>query len=180
MVNLGARVSLAPDCEPEAYGATPIIVHDAAGREVRSEGRGRELELLDIVQFVELDDGERVASAPDETKLIARLGWSAVELREEVRRIVYDDGDRWPAGAPMAGLERRGVSADGAALAALPLVLECDDEVIAQYAIQRRAPSRIRRKTTVSIRLGRSTTQTPLLHARAITCPACRSSRCDP
>jgi hypothetical protein len=40
----------------------------------------------------------------------------------------------------MAGLERRGVSADGAALAALPLALECDEEVIAQYAIQRRAP----------------------------------------
>jgi hypothetical protein len=35
----------------------------------------------------------------------------------------------------MAGLESRGVSADDAALAALPLVLEVDDEVIAEYGI---------------------------------------------
>src|SRR5687768_17914396 len=125
MLSLGARVSLAPDREPEAYGSTLIRVHHADGREVRSEVRGRELELLDIVLFVQLDDGERLASGLGETRLIARLGWSAEQLREEVSRVVYDDGDRWPRWRDLiSGLERRGVSADDAALAALPLVLE--------------------------------------------------------
>jgi hypothetical protein len=45
-------------------------------------------------------------------------------------------------------------------------------------------PGRTRSYTTAAPRgrraLGRSPTQTRLLHARAITCPACRSSRCDP
>ncbi len=134
MARLGARVSLAPDRAPEAYGATLIRVHDAAGREVRREVRGRELEVLDVVLFVVLDDGERVASAPGETRLIARLGGSAEQLREDVRRIVYDDGDRWPRWLDlMARLESRRVSADDAALAALLLVLEFDDEVVALY-----------------------------------------------
>jgi hypothetical protein len=54
-VGLGASVSIAADQEPEAYGATLIRFHDAAWREVRSEVRGRELDLLDIVLFVELE-----------------------------------------------------------------------------------------------------------------------------
>jgi hypothetical protein len=134
MVRLGTRVSIAPDREPEAYGATLISVHDAAGRRVRTEVRGRELEVLDIVLFVELDDGERVATAVGANRLIIRLGESAEQLREDVRRIVYDDGDRRPRWHDlMAGLESRGVDADDAALAALPLVLEFDDEVLALY-----------------------------------------------
>jgi hypothetical protein len=40
MVSLGASVSIAPDQEPETYGATLIRVYDAAGREVRTEVRG--------------------------------------------------------------------------------------------------------------------------------------------
>jgi hypothetical protein len=134
MVRLGAHVSLAPDRAGETYGATLIRVHDAAGREVRREVRGRELEVLDIVLFVERDDGERVASAPGETRLIARLGGSAEQLRQDVRRIVYDDGDRRPRWLDlMARLESRGVSGDDDALAALPLVLEFDDKVVALY-----------------------------------------------
>jgi hypothetical protein len=134
MVRLGARVSLAPDREPEPYGATLLRVHDAAGLEVRSEVRGRELEVLDIVLFVELDDGERVTTRLGETKLIARFEHSAEQLRADVRRMVYDDGDRSPRWADlMAGLQGRGVSADDAALGALPLVLEFDDGLAALY-----------------------------------------------
>ena len=49
--------------------------------------------------------------------------------------MVYDDGDRTPRWAGlMADLASRGVQADDAALAALPLVLEFDDEVAALYA----------------------------------------------
>ena len=134
MVRLGARVSLAPDREPERYGATLAKVYDASGREVRREVRGRELEMLDIVLFVELDDGDRVATRLGEIKLAARLEESAEQLRAEVLRIVYDDGDRTPRWAGlMADLESMGVNADDAALAALPLVLEFDDEVLAVY-----------------------------------------------
>jgi hypothetical protein len=74
MVRLGARVSIAPDRAPGAYGAPLIRVYDAAGGEVRTEVRGRELEVLDIVLFVELDGGERVATAVGENRLVARLG----------------------------------------------------------------------------------------------------------
>jgi hypothetical protein len=134
MVSLGASVSIAPDQEPETYGATLIRVYDAAGREVRSEVRGRELEVLDIVRFVELDDGERVATDPGETRLIARLDRTMEELREQVRYLVYDDEDRWPRWRElMAVLKDRGVRADDPAIAALPLILEFTDEVIALY-----------------------------------------------
>ena len=136
MVRLGARVSLVPDRGRQAYGATLCVVHDAAGREVRRELRGRELELLDIVLFVELDDGERVACRPGETTLATRLPWSADQVRQEVRRIAYDDGDRpdrprWRD--LMAGLESRGVGASDAALAALPFALELDDPLTARF-----------------------------------------------
>ena len=96
MVSLGALVSIAPDQESEAYGATLIRVYDAAGREVRSEVRGGELELLDIVVFIELDDGERVLTTPGEIRLLARLDGTMDELRERVREMVYDNGDHWP------------------------------------------------------------------------------------
>jgi hypothetical protein len=134
MVRLGARVSLAPDRAPEAYGSPLIRVHDAAGRELRREIRGRELELLDIVPFVELDDGERVATGPGKIRLIVGLGGSAEQLRERVRRMVYDDGDRRPRWLDlMSGLESRGVGADEAGIATLPFVFEFDDEVRALY-----------------------------------------------
>jgi hypothetical protein len=134
MVSLGASVSIAPGQEPETYGATLIRVYDAAGREVRTEVRGRELEVLDIVTFVELDDGERVATTPGEARLIARLDGTMEELREEVGRMVYDDGDRWPRWRNlMAALKNRGVHADDPAIAALPLILEFTDEVLALY-----------------------------------------------
>ena len=136
MTRLGVHVSLAPDREPEAYGAILLRVHDASGREVRSEARGRELEVLDIVLFVELDDGDRAQTRPGETRLIARVDWSAGQLRERVRRMVYDGGDRTPRWFElMAALESRGLGADDYALAALPLVLEFDDEVAARYGI---------------------------------------------
>ena len=134
MVSLGASVSIAPDQEPEAYGATLIRVHDAAGREVRSEPRGRELELLDILIFIELDDGERVSNAPEEIRLLARLDGTMDELRERVEQMVYDDGDRWPRWRNlMAALNARGVRADDPAIAALPLTLEFTGEVLALY-----------------------------------------------
>jgi hypothetical protein len=135
MARLGAHVSLAPDREPEAYGAILLRVLDAAGREVRSEVRGRELEVLDIVLFVELDDGDRVPTRPGETMLIARIGWSAGQLRERVRRIVCDNRELRPWRELMVGLESRGLRADDSVLTALPLVLEFDDEVAALYGI---------------------------------------------
>jgi hypothetical protein len=134
MVSLGASVSTAPDQEPENYGATLIRVHDAAGREVRSEVRGRELEVLDIVLFIELDDGQRVSTTPGEIRLIARLDGTMNELRERVGQMVYDDGDRWPRWRKlMAALKTRGVHADDPAIATLPLILEFTDEVRALY-----------------------------------------------
>jgi hypothetical protein len=132
MVRLGARVSLVPDSGSRAYGAPLITYNDAAGREVKHEFRGRELELLEIVQFVDLDDGERVATRPGESTLETRLPWSAEQVRDEVRRMVYDDGDRQPRWLRLkAGLEARGVRVDDAALGALPL--ELDDLVVARY-----------------------------------------------
>jgi hypothetical protein len=101
----------------------------------KSEVRGRELEVLDIVLFVELENGDRVLSRQGETTLIARLGWSSGQLHDRVRQIVNDTRDRAPRFELIAGLERRGLSVDDSALAALPLVLEFDDEVTALYGI---------------------------------------------
>jgi hypothetical protein len=120
-------VSLAPDNGWSAYGAPLVVVHDAAGQEVRRELRGRDLELLDIVTFVELDDGERVATRPGETMLTTALPWDANQIRDDVRRIVYDDGDRpdrprWRD--LLADLERRGVAANDAALDRRPFAVE--------------------------------------------------------
>ena len=135
MVRLGASVSIAPDQEPETYGATLIRVHDAAGREVSSEVRGRELEVLDIVIFIELDDGERVLTTPGEIRLIARLDGTMDELRERVEQMVYDDGDRWPRWRNlMAALKAQDVHADDPTIAALPLTFEFTDEVLGLYA----------------------------------------------
>ena len=135
MVSLGASVSIAPDQEPETYGVTLIRVHDAAGREVRSEVRGRELEVLDIVMFIELDDDERVSTTPGEIRLIARLDGTMDELRERVEQVVYDDGDRWPRWRNlMAVWNTREMHADDPTIAALPLTLEFNDEVLALYA----------------------------------------------
>jgi hypothetical protein len=136
MVCLGARVALVPDRGEWAYGATLQVVCDRSGREVRRELRGRELEVLDIVLFVELDDGERVASRPGENMLATRLPWTADLVRDDVRRIAYDNGDRpdrprWRE--LLAGLESRGVRASDAALPGLPFVLELDDSVTARY-----------------------------------------------
>jgi hypothetical protein len=134
MVSLGASVSIAPDQEPKTYGTTLIRVHDAAGHEVRSEVRGRELEVLDIVLFIELDDGERVSTTPGEIRLIARLDGTMDDLRERVGQMAYEDGDRWPRWRNlMAALKTRGVHADDPAIAALPLILEFSDEVLALY-----------------------------------------------
>lgn len=69
MVRLGARVSLAGDRGSQAYGATLVVYRDSAGRETKRELRGRDLEVLDIVLFVELDDGEGVATAPESAPL---------------------------------------------------------------------------------------------------------------
>lgn len=108
--------------------------NDAAGRAVKHEFRGRELELLEIVQFVDLDDGERVATRPGESTLETRLPWSAEQVGDEVRRMVYDDGDRQPRWLRLkAGLEAREVRVDDAALGALPLELEFDDLAVARY-----------------------------------------------
>lgn len=134
MVLLGARLSLVPDRGSQAYGAPLVWYRDAAGRHLKSESRGRELELLDIVLFVELDDGGRVRTPPRESTLAARFPWSAGHVREDVRRMVYDDGDRQPRWLGlMEGLKERGVRTHDAALAALPLELEFDDAVIARY-----------------------------------------------
>jgi hypothetical protein len=68
--------------------------------------------------------------------LATRLPWTADLVRDEVRRIAYDNGDRpdrprWRE--LLAGLESRLVRASDAALAGLPFVLELDDSVTARY-----------------------------------------------
>ena len=55
--------------------------------------------MLDIVVFIELDDGERVSTPPGEIRLIARVDGTIDYLRERVGQMIYDDGDRWPVGA---------------------------------------------------------------------------------
>jgi hypothetical protein len=62
-----------------------IVVQDRTGRIVRTEVCGRDLELLDIVQSVELDDGSQTEAWPsslrvefhrhdDKTRLVVREG----------------------------------------------------------------------------------------------------------
>ena len=90
MVRIGPGVSLAADRSPHRYGATMIWVHDRARNLVRTEVRGRDVELLNIVQFVELDDGQRVTS-PEQTSAIFSLDSGVDELRERVRQTVYQE-----------------------------------------------------------------------------------------
>jgi hypothetical protein len=56
--------------------------------------RGRDLELLDIVQFVELDDGRRVRTT-EQSLLSVAVDSKLDELRERVRELVHTGGDRY-------------------------------------------------------------------------------------
>ena len=132
MVRMGARVSIA--AAPPGYGAPMQRVHDQAGRLVRTEVRGRDLELLDLVQFVDLVDGRRV-STTEQFLLSVALDSNVDELRDRVRELVQMGGDRYkPRWQDLIdALHEEGVSTDEPSLAALPWVFERDDDVGARF-----------------------------------------------
>jgi hypothetical protein len=96
---------------------------------------------LSIVHFVDLADGRRVTTeAFGEMSLSVPREDDEPELREAIREVIFEDElrevdtdlldePRWPEMS--AVLREHGVVADDAALAALPFVVELDDDVLA-------------------------------------------------
>jgi hypothetical protein len=70
-----------------------IVVQDRTGRIVRTEVRGRDLELLDVLQFVGLADGRRVTTT-ERSLLSVAVDSKLDQLRERVRELVHMGGDR--------------------------------------------------------------------------------------
>jgi hypothetical protein len=127
MVRMGARGSLIEVPTPPGYRTDVVSFHDRHGRLQRTERHV----VLDVVQFVDLDDGRRISIPPGKNLLAVPPG-GAPDLPERVREFIHAD-----SGLPdsplwqdmLEALRHHGVGADRAALAALPFVVELDDEV---------------------------------------------------
>ena len=140
MVRMGARVSLAPDQRPLGWTASKVVTVDEAGNEL---SRGLVLDepgvVLSVVHFVDLDDGRRVTTeAFGEMSLSVPRDCGRDELCEDLREFIFEDElrevDEELADEPRwedmsTALREHGVIADDAALAALPFVVELDDDV---------------------------------------------------
>jgi hypothetical protein len=140
LVRMGARVCLAADQRPLGQSAAIVALVDEEGNELRRE---TQLEprgvVYEVVQFVELDDGQAITDHRSGQFSVSVVGGqSATELCEDVRELIYEDDLRVvgrPGGHSQRWTELRsalaaaGVHADDARLAALPFVVELDDDV---------------------------------------------------
>ncbi|HZC14654.1 MAG TPA: hypothetical protein VE270_11615 [Thermoleophilaceae bacterium] len=120
------------------YSAQEIVTRDASGREVRRWLREPDPTVLEIVHFVDLDDGRRVTTEHyGKPSLQMWLDCTEEELLAEVRECVFvdemreipEDADepRWPE--MIEELARTGVAVDEATLEGLPFVVEVDERV---------------------------------------------------
>jgi len=142
MVRMGARASLDEDQRWSKSMSTShvVVTVDEAGSDVARDERHDEPGLaMSVVQFVDLDDGRCVTTeALGEMSLTLERGCTLEELRQELREFIFEDEMREvdedladePRWADMSAvLNECGVVADDAALLALPIVVELDDDV---------------------------------------------------
>jgi hypothetical protein len=131
---MGARVSPAEDQTPLGHSAAEIVTKDDAALQVRAP----DPTALEIVHFVDLDDGRRVTTEHHgKSSLHISLDCSEGELLAELREFVFEDElreipedadePRWPE--MIQELARAGVAVDERTLGALPFVVEVDERV---------------------------------------------------
>jgi hypothetical protein len=89
---MGARVSRADDQTPMGKSGVMVRTRDAAGRAVRRWEYEPDPTVLEIVHFVDLDDGRRVTTKEfGEMSLEMSLDCSEDELRAEVREFIFEE-----------------------------------------------------------------------------------------
>ena len=135
---MGARVSLAQDQTPIGRSAVEVLTR--GGRAVRHWAPGPDPTVLQIVHFVDLEDGRRVTTERfGAMSLEMSLDCSEEELRREVVEFVFEDEMREiPEDAEeplwedmLEGVAREGVSADEKSLGELPFIVELDEQILA-------------------------------------------------
>src|SRR4051794_8360846 len=142
---MGARASVARDQRPLGRGAAELVTVDESGTEVARELVPSDPGLvLQVVHFVDVDDGGRVTTgALGDMSLSVPRSSTLDELREELREFVFEDDLREvdeeladePRWEEMSSLLReRGIVADEETLHALPFVVELDDDVVAEFS----------------------------------------------
>jgi hypothetical protein len=117
-----------------------VVTADEAGNEVvREFVEDDPGVVLDVVHFVDLDDGRRVTTeASGGMTVSVPRGSRREQVVQDVRELIFDDElrevdeylreePRWEA--MCSALRRQGVAADDEALAALPFVVELEDDV---------------------------------------------------
>jgi hypothetical protein len=141
MARMGVRTSLAPDRRPVGWSASEVVTVDEAGNELSRElVLGEPGLVLRLVHFVDLDDGRRFTTeAFGEMSLSVPRDCGRDALREDLREFIFEDAlreideeladePRWEEMSMV--LREHGVIADDAALAALPFIIELDDDVL--------------------------------------------------
>jgi hypothetical protein len=140
-VRMGARALLVADQRPLGRSFMKVPTVDETGNEHTELVPDEPGLQLSIVHFVDLADGRRVTTeAFGEMSLSVPREEDEPELREAIREVIFEDElrevdtdlldePRWPEIS--AVLREHGVVADDAALAALPFVVELDDDVLA-------------------------------------------------
>lgn len=118
-----------------------IRTRDERGREIRTQGPTEQGVVFSVVHFVELDDGRRLTTERlGEISLEVPRACTVLELEDDVRELIFEEEMREAVGDELADeprwdaivqvLSENGVSADEAALASLPFVVELDDSVV--------------------------------------------------
>jgi hypothetical protein len=143
MVRMGARATLGDD-QQWSFGRATVeyAAVDDEGNEIARWQRDDDTAalVLELVHFVDLDDGRRVTTERLGSQTLATEREITVdELRDEIRETIYEDEireievladePRWEE--LIEALGDAGVTVDAAALEALPFVVELDDEVTA-------------------------------------------------
>lgn len=141
---MGVAVSIAADRRPIGRSAEEVVVIDADGLE-----RSRTIVphanpvVLDVVQFVDLDDGTRLTSEVlGDMTMSVPATFSRNQVLADLREMIYEDElraavkevadePRWEDVGVL--LQTRGVAADDASLAAMPFVVELGDDVVERF-----------------------------------------------
>jgi hypothetical protein len=141
-VRMGASAFIAADQRALGRGAAELVTVDENGIELARELIPEEPGLvLQVVHFVDLDDGCRITTESlGEMSLSVSGQCTPDELRDEVREFIFEDDLRDVAHAPADGprwadmasaLQVHGIVADDETLLALPFLVELDDDVVA-------------------------------------------------
>jgi hypothetical protein len=140
---MGARARVAADQTPMGRSTLLVVTRDEGGRETEREVPQPDPRVIDIVHFVDLDDGRRITTE-EFGDISLDLGGPCDEtlLRYEVREAIFGEemreipefaaGPRWED--MIEALHRAGVEADESALAALPFVVQLDEQLVARAA----------------------------------------------